>query len=121
MAAETAKQELEAYLAAHPDTRYLEALIADMNGILRGKRAERDDFHKLFGKGMNLCASTTILDSRGHTFESIPYGVRDGDPDARGLTVPGSLAPVPWVSVPTAQVLVESGPDLIDSKAIRGP
>ena len=107
MTRETLKQELEAYLAAHPETRYLEALIADMNGILRGKRAEREDFYKLFGNGMNMCAATTILDSRGHTFDSIPYGANDGDPDARSLAVAGGLAPVPWVSVPTAQVLVE--------------
>ena len=32
------KQELESYLARHPDTRFMEPLIADMNGILRGKR-----------------------------------------------------------------------------------
>jgi glutamine synthetase len=107
MSKDALKQELEDFLEAHPETRFLEAVIADMNGILRGKRAERDHFDHLFGGGINMCASTTILDSRGNTFDSIPYGVNDGDPDARGIAVPGSLAPVPWVSVPTAQVLVE--------------
>jgi glutamine synthetase len=72
MAPDALKQELERYLEAHPETRYLETLLADMNGILRGKRAERHDFRKLFEGGMNLCAATAILDSRGHTFESIP-------------------------------------------------
>jgi len=99
--------ELEDYLAAHPDTRYLETLVADMNGILRGKRAERGDFGKLFRNGMNLCAATAVLDSRGHTFASIPHGGKDGDPDVRALAVSGSLAPVPWVQVPTAQALIE--------------
>jgi glutamine synthetase len=107
MAADALIQELEDFLAAHPETRYLEALTVDMNGILRGKRAEREDFSKLFRGGMNLCAATAILDSRGHTFESIPYGVNDGDPDVKGIAVPGSLAPVPWVSLPAAQVLIE--------------
>jgi glutamine synthetase len=107
MAPDALKKELEDFLDAHPDTRYLETLIADMNGILRGKRAERQDFYKAYSNGMNMCAATTILDSLGNTFSSIPYGVNDGDPDARGLAVPGSLAPVPWTSVPTAQVLVE--------------
>jgi len=107
MSSQTGSKELEDYLAAHPETRYLETLTPDMNGILRGKRAERDDFYKLFGNGMNLCAATAILDSRGHTFASIAHGGRDGDPDVKGLAVPGSLAPVPWVSLPTAQVLVE--------------
>jgi len=107
MASKELHRELDDYLAAHPETRYLETLTVDMNGILRGKRAERDDFHKLFRNGMNLCAATAILDSRGHTFESVRFGVRDGDPDVRGVAVPGSLAPVPWLSLPTAQVLVE--------------
>jgi glutamine synthetase len=107
MAPDELKQELDEYLAAHPDTRYLETLTVDMNGILRGKRAERKDFCKLFGNGMNLCAATAILDSRGNTFETIPFGVRDGDPDVKSLAVPGSLAPVPWATLPTAQVLVE--------------
>jgi glutamine synthetase len=107
MAPDELKQELDAYLAAHPDTRYLETLTVDMNGILRGKRAERKDFNKLFGNGMNLCAATAILDSRGNTFETIRFGVRDGDPDVKSLAVPGSLAPVPWATLPTAQVLVE--------------
>jgi glutamine synthetase len=100
-------QELKDYLEQYPDTRFLETLIADMNGILRGKRAGVEDIAKAFKNGMNLCAATTILDTLGNTFDSIPYGLNDGDPDARGNAVPGSLAPVPWATLPTAQVLLE--------------
>jgi glutamine synthetase len=107
MAVDALTKELEDYLEAHPETRFLETLTVDMNGILRGKRAERDDFPKIFKQGMNLCAATALLDTRGNTFNTIPYGVNDGDPDVRGVAVPGSLAPVPWVSLPTAQVLIE--------------
>jgi glutamine synthetase len=109
MASNELQRELDDYLAAHPETRYLETLTVDMNGILRGKRAEREDFYKLFQNGMNLCAATAILDSRGHTFESVRFGVRDGDPDVKGVAVPGSLAPVPWLSLPTLQPLSEMG------------
>ena len=70
MAPDALKKELDGYLSAHPETRYLETLTVDMNGILRGKRAQRDDFGKLFQGGMNLCAATAILDSRGNTFDS---------------------------------------------------
>jgi len=101
------KQELEAYLARHPDTRFMEPLIADMNGILRGKRVGVADLGKAFKKGVNLCAATTILDTQGNTFETIEQGMNDGDPDARALAVPGTLAPVPWATLPTAQVLLE--------------
>jgi len=107
MASDALQQELDQYLEAHPETRYLEALVTDINGIFRGKRLERGEFSKLFRNGMNLCAATAILDSRGNTFETVLYGIRDGDPDVRGLAIAGSLAPVPWLNLPTAQVLVE--------------
>lgn len=101
------KQELDAYLSAHPETRFMEPLIADMNGILRGKRVGIDDLGKAFKGGVNMCAATTILDTLGNTFESISYGINDGDPDAHAVAVAGSLAPVPWATLPTAQVLLE--------------
>ena len=108
MASETLKQELDQYLEQHPETRFLEPLMPDMNGVLRGKRLGVDDFDKAFTKGLNVCGSTPLLDTQGNAPESIPYGANDGDPDVMALAVPGSLAPVPWVKTPTAQVLLES-------------
>lgn len=101
------KKELDAYLDAHPETRFMEPLIADMNGILRGKRVGVDDLGKAFKGGVNMCAATTLMDTLGDTFQSIPFGLNDGDPDASAIAVPGSLAPVPWATLPTAQVLLE--------------
>ncbi len=101
------KQELDAYLAANPDTRFVEPLIADMNGILRGKRIGVGDSDKAFVNGVNMCASTTVMDTLGNGFLSVPYGLNDGDPDVKAFAVPGSLAPVPWATLPTAQVLLE--------------
>jgi glutamine synthetase len=49
MPSDSSSRELDDYLAAHPETRYLETLLADMNGILRGKRAERHDFPSCSG------------------------------------------------------------------------
>jgi len=66
-----------------------------------------EDIAKAFNNGMNFCAATTLLDTMGNTFESIPYGINDGDPDARAFAVAGSLAPVPWATLPAAQVLLE--------------
>jgi len=100
-------RELEQYLEAHPDTRFLEMLVTDMNGVMRGKRASVEEFKKPFRNGVNFCASTVVMDTKGQTFATIKYGGRDGDPDAKAKAVPGSLAPVPWASQPTAQVLLE--------------
>lgn len=99
--------ELKAFLAKYPETQLLELLQPDMLGVLRGKRVIPDEFAKPFGDGVNFCGATVFLDSKGQTFASIDNGGRDGDPDAIASAVPGSLAPVPWAQVPTAQVLMQ--------------
>ena len=98
--------ELQTFLERYPHTQLLELLQPDMLGILRGKRVVREEFDKPFGKGVNFCGGTVLLDALGQTFDSIDNGSRDGDPDAVSTAVPGSLAPVPWAQVPTAQVLL---------------
>ena len=114
------KKELDAYLEAHPETRFMEPLIADMNGILRGKRVGMDDLGKAFKNGVNMCAATTLLTTLGDTFLTIPYGLNDGDPDAKAFAVAGSLAPVPWATLPTAQVLLELEGDDIYAAGLMG-
>ncbi|HEV7716411.1 MAG TPA: glutamine synthetase family protein [Steroidobacteraceae bacterium] len=98
--------ELQAFLERHPGTQLLELLQPDMLGILRGKRVVANEFAKPFDKGVNFCGATVLLDSKGHTFDRIEEGSRNGDPDVISTAVPGSLAPVPWAQVPTAQVLL---------------
>lgn len=107
MASQTVQRELGRYLEQHPETRYLEPLMPDINGILRGKRLGVDDFDKAFGHGLNFCGAATLMDSKGSTSESVPYGHNDGDPDVLAVAVPGSLAPVPWAKMPTGQFLLE--------------
>ncbi len=98
--------ELDAFLHRHPETAILELLQPDMNGVLRGKRVGREDFAKAYEPGVNFCAATTMLDTKGQTFAGIDEGGRDGDPDALARAVPGSLARVPWAARPSAQVLM---------------
>jgi glutamine synthetase len=84
----------------------LELLIADMNGILRGKRVGRHEIESVLTKGFNMPGSSVMLDSKGQTIDGVEYGTRDGDPDVYCKVVPGSLAPVPWARRPSAQALV---------------
>ena len=105
-AAKRATDELQKFLERYPDTQLLELLQPDMLGILRGKRVVRGEFAKPFTDGLNFCGATVLLDAKGLTFDRIDNGGRDGDPDAISTAVPGSLAPVPWAQVPTAQVLL---------------
>jgi glutamine synthetase len=99
--------ELGAFLERYPDTQQLELLVPDMLGILRGKRVAANEFAKPFGKGVNFCGATVLLDAKGQTFDGIDNGGRDGDPDAIATAVAGTLAPVPWAEAPTAQVLMQ--------------
>jgi glutamine synthetase len=100
--------ELEAFLEIAPETELLEIAVADMNGILRGKRLQKEDFAKPFSKsGINYCASSVVMDTKGEAFDSVVYGSGDGDPDIIGHAAPGSLAVIPWAAAPSAQVLLD--------------
>lgn len=99
--------ELDDFLRKFPDTRFMDIFAPDINGILHGKRIQAEEFPKVFGSGSNFVASTPLLNALGDIPASISYGNDDGDPDLKGTAVPGSLAPVPWASLPTAQCLLE--------------
>jgi glutamine synthetase len=107
MASEKESGELQKFLNSAPDTELVEILAPDMNGILRGKRISPDDFGKPFGSGINYCASSVVMNTKGEAFEGISQGNTDGDPDVIGHAVPGTLSVVPWASVPSGQVLLE--------------
>ena len=62
--------EANAFLKEHPEVLYVDLLIADMNGVVRGKRIERTSLHKVYEKGINLPASLFALDINGSTVES---------------------------------------------------
>lgn len=40
MSSDNLKLELQAFLNTHPDSRFMDAIAPDMNGILRGKWAQ---------------------------------------------------------------------------------
>lgn len=101
------EKALAAFLEKYPDTRFLDAFAPDINGVLRGKRVQIDEFEKLFKGGSNYCAASTLMNIRGEAPENVKYGAHDGDPDIRSIGVVESLKPVPWASLPTAQCLLE--------------
>jgi glutamine synthetase len=99
---------LDGFLARYPDTRAVDAFTFDLCGRPSGKRYAIDDAPKLFSdSGMAMCAAITLLDASGNTSDPLGYGVSDGDPDALCRPIAGTLAPVPWASAPTAQVMLE--------------
>ena len=80
--------EANTFLKDHPEIQYVDLLITDMNGIVRGKRVERASLHKVYEKGINLPASLFALDINGSTVESTGLGLDIGDSDRICYPIP---------------------------------
>jgi glutamine synthetase len=99
-------QEVRAFLEAHPEVRFVDAIFPDLSGIVRGKRLPVEDLEKLYAHGSALPGSSFLLDAMGENHDPCGYGFTDGDPDAMAYPVPGTLARVPWSGEPLGQVLL---------------
>ena len=102
--------ELLAYLSEHPETRFVDAVLYDLCGTPIGKRVPVRDAGKLWSSGVAFCAGITTLDALGTCWDVNGIGFSDGDPDATSFPLSGTLVPVPWAEVPTAQVQIAPAP-----------
>jgi glutamine synthetase len=102
----TCLDEPRAFLEQHPEVQFIDLLIADMNGVVRGKRIDRGSLLKVYEKGINLPASLFALDITGSTVESTGLGLDIGEADRVCFPIPGTLSIEPWQRRPTAQLLM---------------
>jgi glutamine synthetase len=65
-------------------------VIADMNGILRGKQLARNYLKKLYADGVRLPGSNYLLDWTGQNVATLRFGTADGDPDYFCFPVKGT-------------------------------
>jgi glutamine synthetase len=98
--------EANDFLKKHPEVQFVDLLIADMNGVVRGKRIDRASLHKVYQRGINLPASLFALDINGSTVESTGLGLDIGDSDRVCYPIPNTLCNEPWQKRPTAQLLM---------------
>ncbi|MFY0990867.1 glutamine synthetase family protein [Halomonas sp. C05BenzN] len=99
--------EARHFLDRHPEIDSIDLLISDLNGVMRGKRIPRDRLEKACRDGVNLPASVFALDINGNTIEETGLGLASGDGDRVCRTIPGTLAPSPWLRAGRqAQVLM---------------
>jgi len=115
--------EFRAFLAAHPDIVHVDALFFDLCCVVRGKRYPVSDAEDLFEKGMQIPESIALLDVTGDCNDPLGRGFSDGDPDCVAMPIPGTLAPVPWGDVPSAQVIMTlrdqaGAPALVDPRTV---
>lgn len=97
--------DAERFLQAHPDLQFVDLLIPDMNGIVRGKRVDPSALMKVFDRGIALPASIFALNIQGTTVEETGLGLDIGEADRVCLPVPGTLTMEPWQRRPTCQLL----------------
>jgi len=109
--------ELDSFLEQNPDIEQFDVLIADLNGIIRGKRLPRSAMKKFYSEGILLPQSVFASDIEGDTVDATKLGILTGDVDCRCIPVAGSLKVVPWNDTPAAQVLA----DMVDDNGQRLP
>lgn len=97
--------EARAFLADQPMIEAVDLLIADLNGLLRGKRVPVASIDKVFSDGMRFPVSTLGMDVFGEDVLDNGLVWETGDGDGVCLPVSGGMAVVPWGKSPRAQLL----------------
>ena len=98
--------EFDKFISDNPNIKYIDAILSDLSGIIRGKRLPIEDAQKLFTSGVQFCYSTFLLDTSGYCPDADGRGVTDGDPDANYYPVSNTLKIIPWHKDRLAQVLI---------------
>lgn len=103
---EAFEAEAQAFLQAGTDVEAVDLLLADINGVLRGKQVPADALGKLADGGVRMPRSSYCLDIFSEDVDAAGLAQAMGDPDGICRPVAGTLAPVPWRGRATAQVLM---------------
>jgi glutamine synthetase len=96
MAVTDPTSQLAAFRQRHPQTRFVDVLLADLCGIPRGKRVTLDELLQVYRGGFLLPGSMFALDVLGGTIQETGLGFDEGDADRSCLPIEGTLLPVPW-------------------------
>ncbi|MBM0107865.1 glutamine synthetase [Steroidobacter sp. S1-65] len=88
--------QLTAFKLRHPETRFVDVLLADLCGIPRGKRVTIAELPSMYRGSFLLPGSMFALDVLGGTIQETGLGFDEGDADRRCLPIEGTLVPVPW-------------------------
>ncbi|HXM00365.1 MAG TPA: hypothetical protein VN932_10580, partial [Rhizomicrobium sp.] len=112
-----ARAEFDALKAANPDLLYVDAVLADVVGVLRGKRLPVGEAERLFECGMQIPHSIYLMDAHGEMTNPFGRGFGDGDPDGTAWPIPGTLSRVWGEGPPRAQMLMT----LRDDQGVADP
>lgn len=99
-------KEFNDFKKKHKKIKYLDVILGDLSGIIRGKRIPISDADKIFTTGVQFCYSTFLLDTSGYCPDAEGRGFTDGDPDANYYPVKNTLSIIPWHKDNIAQVII---------------
>ena len=85
---------------------YVDLILADMNGLLRGKRIAASAIEKVWQQGVCLPMSLIATDITGNTVEETGLGYDIGDEDRVCRPLADTLRAVPWSERPALQALL---------------
>ena len=100
------REELEAFLAAHPDIHSVQIMITDPSGVLRGKAVLRSELARIFESGRQVAGSILGLDITGKDVDDTGLVWDTGDADMTARPVAGTLKRSPWLAAPTGQLML---------------
>ncbi len=112
-----ARAEFDALHGANPDLEFVDAVLADVCGTLRGKRFPIGEAGRLFESGMQIPRSIYLMDAHGEMMNPFGRGFGDGDPDDTCWPIPGTVSRVWAEGAPRAQVLMT----LCNSEGVADP
>ena len=98
--------DARAFLAQHPDLRHIQLMLTDLNGVLRGKSVRRHELERIYSEGLPLPSSIAALTADGDDAQNTGLLWEIGDMDCIAWPLPGTLVRSPWLTTPTAQVLL---------------
>jgi len=98
--------EVAHFLSTHKNTQFADLLIADLNGVMRGKRIDVNALEKIYQQGVNLPMSIFSMDILGETIEECGLGLSVGEPDLTCFPITNSLVTASWHKDNVAQLLM---------------
>lgn len=101
------KTEYQTYCDSYGQPEHIELILADLNGILRGKWLPAGSVDKLIKQNVRLPLSTCAPNILGTCVPKSGVGIIVGDPDGILVPIENTLTPVPWSDGRNAQVLVD--------------
>ncbi len=100
--------EAAAFMADHPEMVQYQAFLTDPSGVARGKILRPEELLTAYRDGRPLPCSIQSLDILGADVLETGLVWEEGDSDRPYHPVAGTLSHLPWSTVPTAQLILES-------------